>query len=200
MSSKVTQRKSPVTIKLSCFQTRSSHADCWQQERCELSFFAWGLWEVSSRHASRTWKHAGHDAVAGRVGVAMVISWGGHSPSLTLTEKIMLPACLSTDVATNRRDIRSSGNKANVHARAKVYETETRFSSRAITKRQAGQHHVPRLTHTFRSSSRILKITPSRCGKDIIQFLFAVKYANNSRTFSNFVPRKFYLCKFIVLK
>lgn len=33
-----------------------------------------------------------------------------------------LPACLSTDVATNCRDIRSSGNKANVHARVEVYE------------------------------------------------------------------------------
>lgn len=71
--------------------------------------------------------------MAGRVGVAMVIPWGGHSPSLTLTEKIMLPACLaclSTDVATNRRDIRSSGNKANVHACAKVYETDPVFESR----------------------------------------------------------------------
>lgn len=68
--------------------------------------------------------------MAGRVGVAMVISWGGHSPSLTLTEKIMLPACLSTDVATNRHDIRSSGNKANVHACTKVYETDPVFESR----------------------------------------------------------------------
>lgn len=41
-----------------------------------------------------------------------------------------LPACLSTDVATNRRDIRSSGNKANVHACAKVYETDPVFESR----------------------------------------------------------------------
>lgn len=114
-----------------CERKRSDRCDAsWWQERCELSFFTWGLWEVSSRHAGRTWKHAGHDAVAGRVGVAMVISWGGHSPSLTLTEKIMLPACLSTDVATNHRDIRSSSNKANVHACTKVYETDLVFESR----------------------------------------------------------------------
>jgi len=103
--------------------------------------------------------------VAGRVGVAMVISWGGHSPSLTLTEKIMLPACLpaclppclpaclSTDVATNRRDIRSPGNKANVRACTKLYETDPVFESRdyeATSQRSC-------CSRTFRSSARILK-------------------------------------------
>jgi len=135
--------------------------DCWRKlmtGKYELSqFFAWELWEVSSRHAGRTWKHAGHDAVAGRVGVAMVISWGGHSPSLTLTEKIMLPACLSTDVATNHRDIRSSGNKANVHACTKVYETDSVFESHdyEATSQQTIRSCTSRI---FRSLSHILKI------------------------------------------
>lgn len=86
-------------------------------------------------------------------------------------EKIMLPACLpvcppaclSTDVATNRRDIRSSGNKANVRARTKVYETDPVFESRdyeATSPRTRGGSR-PCLTY-FASSPRISEITARR--------------------------------------
>lgn len=44
------------------------------------------------------------------------------SPSAGEDNAACLPSCLSTDVAPNCRDIRSLGNKANVHARAEVYE------------------------------------------------------------------------------
>lgn len=57
------------------------------------------------------------------------LPWWSHgegirplSPSPDEDNAACLPACLSTDVATNCRDIRSSGNKANVHARTEVYE------------------------------------------------------------------------------
>lgn len=44
------------------------------------------------------------------------------SPSPGEDNAACLPGCLSTDVATNCRDIRSLGNKANVHAGTEVYE------------------------------------------------------------------------------